>query len=86
MFCGLGNFTLPIARSGAQVIGVEGSRTRRRAAENAVANGLAGLAEYRVANLFAATPETLAALGPFDKMLIDPPREGALELVKATGG
>jgi 23S rRNA (uracil1939-C5)-methyltransferase len=84
MFCGLGNFTLPIARSGACVMGVEGSpELVRRATENAAANGLDGLAEYRVANLFEATAETLAALGCFDKMLIDPPREGALELIKA---
>ena len=86
MFCGLGNFTLPIARSGARVVGVEGSAELvRRAAENAAANGLEDRTEYRVANLFAATPETLAALGPVDKMLIDPPREGALELVKSLG-
>lgn len=86
MFCGLGNFTLPIARSGATVVGIEGSAELvRRAAENAAANGLAGRTEYAVANLFEATPETLAALGRFDKMLIDPPREGALELVKALG-
>jgi len=86
MFCGLGNFTLPIARCGARVIGVEGSpELVRRAAENAVANGLENRAEYRVANLFETTPETLAALGRFDKMLIDPPREGALELIKALG-
>ena len=84
MFCGLGNFTLPIARLGAQVVGVEGSRELvRRAGENAAANGLADKVEYGVANLFEATPESLAALGRFDKMLIDPPREGALELVKA---
>ena len=55
----------------------------RRAGENAAANGLADKVEYGVANLFEATPESLAALGRFDKMLIDPPREGALELVKA---
>ena len=84
MFCGLGNFTLPIARLGAQVVGVEGSRDLvRRAGENAAANGLAEKVEYSVANLFEATPASLAALGHFDKMLIDPPREGALELVKA---
>ena len=87
MFCGLGNFTLPIARSGAQVVGVEGSAELvRRAAENAAENGLAGAVEYGVANLFEATHESLAALGHFDKMLIDPPREGALELVKALSG
>ncbi|MFZ4537193.1 23S rRNA (uracil(1939)-C(5))-methyltransferase RlmD [Propionivibrio sp.] len=86
MFCGLGNFTLPIARSGAHVVGVEGSAELvRRAAENASANGLAGQADYRVANLFEVTPEMLTALGHFDKVLIDPPREGAVELVNSIG-
>lgn len=86
MFCGLGNFTLPIARSGAYVVGIEGSAELvRRAGENAAANGLADRVEYGVANLFEATPESLSALGHFDKMLIDPPREGAVELVKAIG-
>ena len=86
MFCGLGNFTLPIARSGARVVGIEGSAELvRRAGENAAANGLADRVEYGVANLFEVTPETLAALGRFDRMLIDPPREGAVELVKALG-
>ena len=86
MFCGLGNFTLPIARSGARVVGIEGSpELVRRAGENAAANGLADRVEYGVANLFETTPESLAALGRFDKMLIDPPREGAAELVKAIG-
>ncbi len=84
MFCGLGNFTLPIARSGAKVVGVEGSDALvRRGAESAAANGLADRVEFGVANLFECTPESLAALGEFDKMLIDPPREGAIELVKA---
>lgn len=84
MFCGLGNFTLPIARSGAKVVGIEGSAELvRRAVENAVANGLDAQVEYGVANLFEATKETLAALGYFDKMLIDPPREGAVELVNS---
>jgi len=84
MFCGLGNFSLPIARSGACVVGVEGSpELVRRATENAAANELAALAEYRVANLFEITPPSLAALGEFDRMLIDPPREGAVELVKS---
>ena len=86
MFCGLGNFTLPIARSGASVVGIEGSEELvKRAGENAEHNGLRERVEYGVANLFEATPESLAALGHFDKMLIDPPREGALELVKAIG-
>jgi 23S rRNA (uracil1939-C5)-methyltransferase len=86
MFCGLGNFTLPIARSGATVVGIEGSQDLvRRATENAAANGLAGRVEYGLANLFEVTPASLQALGRFDKMLIDPPREGAVELVRALG-
>jgi len=86
MFCGLGNFTLPIARSGATVVGIEGSAALvKRAAENAGINGLSQRTEFAVANLFEATEESLAALGHFDRMLIDPPREGAVELVKALG-
>jgi 23S rRNA (uracil1939-C5)-methyltransferase len=83
-FCGLGNFTLPIARRGAHAVGVEGSAALvTRARENAARNGLAEAARFEVANLFAATAESVAALGPLDRVLIDPPREGAVELVKA---
>ncbi len=86
MFCGLGNFTLPIAKCGARVVGVEVSSSLvERARANAVLNGLTANSEFQVANLFEATPETLARLGRFDKMLIDPPREGAIALVKALG-
>lgn len=86
MFCGLGNFTLPIARSGATTVGIEGSKALvERAQANAADHGLSGHCEFRVANLFDATAESLAALGRFDKMLIDPPREGAIDLVKAIG-
>lgn len=84
MFCGLGNFTLPIAKSGAKVIGVEGSKALvERARTNAQINGLGSASEFQVANLFEATPDSLAALGHFDRMLIDPPREGAAELVRS---
>lgn len=84
LFCGLGNFSLPIACRGAHVVGVEGSATlTRRAAENAAANGLSERSEFHVANLFEATPESFAALGKLDKMLIDPPREGAIAVCKA---
>lgn len=87
MFCGLGNFTLPIARSGAVVVGVEGSPALvARGRESAAANGLADRVEFGVANLFDCSEQSVAALGRFDKMLIDPPREGAVELVKALGG
>lgn len=83
-FCGLGNFTLPIARSGASVLGVEGSQGLvERARENAALNGLSQQTRFDVANLFEMTEDKLAALGHFDRMLIDPPRDGAMELVKS---
>jgi 23S rRNA (uracil1939-C5)-methyltransferase len=85
LFCGLGNFTLPIARSGARVLGIEGSAGLvQRARDNALANGLADRTAFRVANLF--DPATASPGSPCDKMLIDPPREGAAEVVKALGG
>lgn len=87
LFCGLGNFTLPIARSGAQVLGIEGSDALvRRARQNADYNGLGGQTEFMAMNLFEITPEKFAALGRFDKLLIDPPRDGAMELVKSLVG
>jgi len=83
-FCGLGNFSLPIARRGAQVVGVEGSAPLvRRAQANAQANGLADRARFVAADLFEATAASLEALGAMDKALLDPPREGAIALVKA---
>lgn len=83
-FCGLGNFTLPIARSGAQVLGIEGSAALvKRAAQNAAHNGLAQQAEFCAMNLFEADEAALARLGSFDKWLVDPPRDGAVELMKS---
>src|SRR5690606_22277913 len=83
-FCGLGNFTLPIARSGAQVFGFEGSAVLvERAKESAGLNALSNAASFSEADLFLMTPEKLSALGYFDKWLIDPPRDGALDLLKS---
>ncbi len=83
-FCGLGNFTLPIARSGAQVLGVEGSDALvKRAGQNAASNDLSGNTQFKSMNLFEMDEAMLASLGKFDKWLIDPPRDGAMELVKA---
>ncbi|MHB1353977.1 MAG: 23S rRNA (uracil(1939)-C(5))-methyltransferase RlmD [Thiobacillus sp.] len=83
LFCGLGNFTLPIARRGAEVAGIEGSAELvARARENALRNALPH-AQFAVDNLFEMTPEKFAALGLFDKLLIDPPRSGAIEVVKS---
>ena len=79
LFCGLGNFSLPIARRGAEVIGFEGaSELVERARQNAAANGL--VAQFEVMDLFAPN---LAPYGRFDKILIDPPRQGAIEIVKS---
>ena len=83
LFCGVGNFTLAIARSGAAVTGVEGSAELvRRAAMNAEANGLAAAATFVARDLYRVG-DPLAGLGRFDRMLLDPPRDGAVEVVKA---
>ena len=83
-FCGLGNFTLPIARRGASVVGVDGSVALiRRAQANAAGNGLTHRTRFIAADLFEATPASVEDWGPMDKALLDPPREGAIALVKA---
>jgi len=77
LFCGIGNFSLPLATRGAQVIGFEGSALLvERARQNAAANDL--VAQFEVADLFKPN---LSAYGRFDKFLVDPPREGAISLV-----
>jgi 23S rRNA (uracil1939-C5)-methyltransferase len=86
MFCGLGNFSLAIARSGADVMGVESSpELVARAAENARQNGLSKRARFVVGDLFHDAARLLAQFGAFDRMLIDPPRDGAQTLVHAIG-
>jgi len=83
-FCGVGNFTLAIARRGAAVVGVEGSAELvRRATRNAEANGLAAAASFIERDLYRAAGDPLAGLGRFDRMLLDPPRDGAIELLKS---
>jgi 23S rRNA (uracil1939-C5)-methyltransferase len=82
-FCGIGNFTLPIARSGAQVLGLEGlANLVDRANESAALNQITNT-QFGVADLFKMTAESLANLGRFDKWLVDPPRDGAFELIKS---
>jgi 23S rRNA (uracil1939-C5)-methyltransferase len=84
LFCGLGNFTLPLARCSRQVIGIEGSDTlSQRALDNARANGLDAHTSFACRNLFEISAEDFRALGRFDKFLIDPPRDGALAVSKA---
>ena len=83
-FCGIGNFTLPIAKTARQVIGVEGSdQLVKRARQNALSNNLGENVSYQVCNLFKIDSEWLSSLGKLDKWLIDPPRDGAYELVKS---
>jgi 23S rRNA (uracil1939-C5)-methyltransferase len=87
LFCGLGNFTLPLATQAAQVIGIEGSSAlTERAQANAVVNGVAAKTEFSVRNLFEVTSADLITLGKFDRMLIDPPRDGAMAVCQALAG
>jgi 23S rRNA (uracil1939-C5)-methyltransferase len=83
-FCGLGNFTLPLATRAAAVLGVEGSETLvARARANAEANGLAGRTSFAAANLFEVSAAGLVGFGAAARWLVDPPREGAFALAKA---
>ncbi|HEX4986504.1 MAG TPA: 23S rRNA (uracil(1939)-C(5))-methyltransferase RlmD [Burkholderiales bacterium] len=87
MFCGLGNFSLAIARRGARVLGIEGNaRLTARARDNAVLNGLGALCEFAEADLFSFAAADWNRIAPFDGVLIDPPRDGAVELVKSLAG
>jgi 23S rRNA (uracil1939-C5)-methyltransferase len=90
-FCGLGNFTLPLATQARAVLGVEGSAVLvARAQQNFEQNrplapmnkGLAAT-KFVARNLFEMTPEMLVADGMADRWLVDPPREGAFALAKA---
>ena len=81
-FCGLGNFTLPLATRAREVLGIEGSETLvQRARDNARRNGIA--ADFAARNLFDLTSDALVADGTAQKWLVDPPREGAFALAKA---
>jgi 23S rRNA (uracil1939-C5)-methyltransferase len=90
-FCGLGNFTLPIATQARQVLGVEGSealvaRSRQNFKENqALAQSRRALSatDFVTRNLFEMTPSMLVGDGIADRWLVDPPREGAFALVRA---
>jgi 23S rRNA (uracil1939-C5)-methyltransferase len=86
LFCGLGNFTLPLATRAASVVGVEGSASLvARAAENARLNGLDARLQFAAENLFEWTVERWTLINgqaPFQRLLIDPPREGALAVAQ----
>lgn len=90
-FCGLGNFTLPLATQAGAVLGVEGSEVLvARSRQNFITNKASALVnkqlcatEFVARNLFEMTPEILIQDGSADKWLVDPPREGAFALVRA---
>jgi 23S rRNA (uracil1939-C5)-methyltransferase len=83
-FCGLGNFTLPLATRSRTVLGLEGSDALvRRARDSAARHGLAGRARFEVRNLFEFSVADLKGLGAASRWLVDPPREGAFALAKA---
>jgi len=83
-FCGLGNFTLPLARHARAVLGIEGSAALiERARAAAVLNGLADKTTFAVRDLFDMSAADLPSFGLAQKWLIDPPREGAFAIVKA---
>ncbi len=90
-FCGLGNFTLPLATRAGEVLGVEGSDVLvARARENYESNRAVSqqirektATTFIARNLFEMTPAMLVKDGLADKWLVDPPREGAFELFKS---
>jgi 23S rRNA (uracil1939-C5)-methyltransferase len=84
LYCGLGNFTLPLARRAAEVVGVEGDAGLiGRARANATANGI-GNAQFHVADLSVAPDRTIPWMrGGYDQVLLDPPRVGAREVLSA---
>lgn len=86
LFCGLGNFSLAVARLGANVIGVEGSDALvQRAIDNAARNGLSQTSRFSAADLYADQEAAMRQIPAVTKMLIDPPRDGALEVCKLLG-
>ncbi|MDQ6680350.1 MAG: 23S rRNA (uracil(1939)-C(5))-methyltransferase RlmD [Pseudomonadota bacterium] len=83
-FCGLGNFTLPLATQAREVLGIEGSETLvERARQGAASNRLAERTVFAARNLFELSTAELVGYGNAEKWLIDPPREGAFAIAKA---
>lgn len=84
LFCGLGNFTLPLATLAREVVGIEGSSALTdRALQAAAAHGLQGKTRFATLNLFEVDVAWLRELGYFHRLLIDPPREGAEAVARA---
>ncbi|QWD84596.1 23S rRNA (uracil(1939)-C(5))-methyltransferase RlmD [Polynucleobacter asymbioticus] len=84
LFCGIGNFTLPLARRANTVLGIEGLESlTTRAKANAEHNQLADTVSFMQSNLFEVSTETIASWGRAERWLMDPPREGAMEICQA---
>jgi 23S rRNA (uracil1939-C5)-methyltransferase len=85
LFCGLGNFSLPLATRAREVVGIEGdaglvARARRNAARNGITN-----ATFYAGDLMAASYDAPWSLRPYDRVLLDPPRAGAREVLPVVG-
>jgi 23S rRNA (uracil1939-C5)-methyltransferase len=81
LFCGLGNFSLPLAQQAKQVLGIEGEASLvERARQNARRNNITNV-EFMVANLFEEHKDSPFAKRRFNKVLLDPPRAGAREIL-----
>ena len=81
LFCGLGNFSLPLARRAGEVVAVEGDAGLvGRARDNAVRNGI-GNAAFHVADLFTDVSGLPWARRTYERVLLDPPRAGAREVL-----
>ncbi len=81
LYCGLGNFSLPLATRAREVVGIEGdaglvARAARNAARNSISN-----ARFHVADLYAESSDAPWARRPYDRVLLDPPRAGAREIL-----
>ncbi|MDJ0652753.1 MAG: 23S rRNA (uracil(1939)-C(5))-methyltransferase RlmD [Xanthomonadales bacterium] len=86
LFCGLGNFTLPAARQCGHIVGVEGDQELVQLAQaNARSNGIEN-ARFEVADLREDSDGKAWAAQPFDKVLLDPPRSGAAEVLERVAG
>jgi 23S rRNA (uracil1939-C5)-methyltransferase len=86
LFCGLGNFSLPLARSAAAVVGVEGDAGLvSRAERNALSQGISNV-RFHAADLSQPTAWSAWAARRYDRVLLDPPRAGAREVLPVVGG
>ena len=82
LFCGIGNFTLPLARRAKTVVGIEGSQIMvERGYENAKHNQISNC-EFHAANLFEPNGKAPWMQTQYDKILLDPPRTGAKEIIE----